>query len=321
MVTSNSSSRRARARRTVYVSAALAVLAVVLATAGSSVASTRKSTTVCKGTPKKPGVLTGTVSGNVVVKGACEVNHGSATVKGSVTVTSNSVFAAVFGHNDKTHKGVSDLTVTGNVVVDKGATAFLGCEAAHSPCIDDPNMKKPTLNNKVKIGGNLTSKGALGVIVHVTKIGGSVTQSGGGGGESCSSMPGIFALIKSPVFSDYEDVSIDGSLTISGLSSCWTGTIRDKIGKNVTLTNNAMADPDAMEIEANVVNGNLACTGNTNAVPTSSAVWDSHEANPNNGSYFPRIADPNTVKGTRSGQCVTPTPLTLGGPSGTPGTF
>jgi hypothetical protein len=303
------------------VSAALAVLAVVLATAGSSVASASKSTKVCKGTPTKPGVLTGTVSGNVVVKGVCEVKDGPATVKGSLTVASNSVFGAIFGHNDKTHKGVSNLTVKGNVTVAKGATAFLGCEAAHSPCLDDPNMKNPTLSNKVKIGGNLTSMGALAVIVHVTKIGGSVTQTGGGGGESCSSMPGIFAVIKSPVFSDYEDDSIGGSVRISGLSSCWLGALRDKVAKNFTLTNNAMADPDAMEIGSNMIKGNLACTGNTNAVPASAGVWDSHEANPNNGSFFPRIPVPNTVKGTRSGQCVTPPPLTMGGSPGAAGTF
>jgi hypothetical protein len=134
-------------------------------------------------------------------------------------------------------------------------------------------------------------------------------------------MPGIFAVIKSPVFSDYEDDSIGGSITISGLSSCWLGVLRDKITKNFSLTNNAMADPDAMEIGTNTINGNLACSGNTNAVPASAAVWDSHEANPNNGSFYPRIAEPNTVKGTRSGQCNMSTPLTMGGPSGAAGTF
>jgi hypothetical protein len=147
-----------------------------------------------------------------------------------------------------------------------------------------------------------------------------VMQTGGGGGESCASMPGIFAVIKSPVFSDYEDASIGGSLKISGLSSCWLGVLRDKVAKNFKLTNNAMADPDAMEIGNNVINGNLACTGNTNAVPGSAAVWDSHELIPN-GPFYPRAAEPNTVKGNRSGQCVTPPPLTMGGSPGTAGTF
>ena len=123
-----------RPRRVTICAISALALVGALSTVGSSVASAKKpTTTVCKGNPGKPGVLTGKVSGNVVVKGACLVNHGSATVKGSVTVTSNSVFGAISGHNDKTGKGQSNLTVTGNVVVDKGATAFIGCEAAHSP--------------------------------------------------------------------------------------------------------------------------------------------------------------------------------------------
>lgn len=318
VITTKSSPWRGRARRRVYMGAAVGAFAAVLATAGSSIASTSNAH-VCKGSAKKPGVLTGTVKGNVTVKGACEVKDGSAKVKGSLVLTPNSVLAAVFGHNDKTGKGVSDLTVTGNVIVNKGATAFLGCEAAHSACLDDPSQTSPTLSNKVTIGGSIKATNALAVIVHVTKIGGGVTQTGGGGGESCTSMPGIFADIKSPVFSDYEDDSIGGNVKISGLSSCWLGALRDTVAKNFTLTNNNMADGDAMEIGANTINGNLACSGNTNMDPTSSSVWDSHETSMT--SNFPRVAEPNTVNGTRSGQCNMSTPLTMGGPSGAANTF
>ncbi len=179
----------------------------------------------------------------------------------------------------------------------------------------------PKLANKVSIGGNLVSTGALGTIVHATKIGGKVSQTGGGGGVSCAGTPGVFGLFKSPQYSDYEDLSIGGTLTISNLGSCWLGVLRVHVGKSFTLDNNKMADPDAMEIGSNVINGNLSCSGNTNAVPVSAAVWDSHEANGSNGSFFPRIAEPNAVKGTRSGQCNESTPLTMGGPWGAPGTF
>jgi hypothetical protein len=82
-----------------------------------------------------------------------------------------------------------------------------------------------------------------------------------------------------------------------------------------------MADPDAMEIGSDVIGGNLACKANTNLVPASSAVWDSHEANANNGSFFPRVPEPNKVKGKRSGQCLRSTPTTQGGPSGAAGSF
>jgi hypothetical protein len=314
-----SSPWRGRVRRSLYAGAALAAVSCgALASAGSGLASPSKAT-VCSGTAKKPGVLTGKISSSVVVNGVCAVNQGSATVKGSLTVSSGGVLLAVFGRNVKTGKGVSNLTVKGNVTVGKGATAVIGCEAAHFPCVDD-NQKHPRLNNKIKIGGNLVSNGSLGTIAHVTSIKGNVSQSGGGGGVTCSKMPGIFAVFKSPQYSDYEDDSIGGSLTISNLSSCWLGALRNKIGKSFTLKGNRMADPDAIEIGTNTIAGNLACTGNTNAVPASVAVWDTVDTSPS-GALYPRAFVPNKVKGKRSGQCVRSTPTKQGGPFGKPGSF
>jgi hypothetical protein len=310
---------RGRVRRSLCAGAALsAVTGAALASAGSGLASSSKAT-VCSGTAKKPGVLAGKISSNVVVKGVCEVSQGSATVKGSLTVSSGGALLAIFGRNDKTGKGVSNLTVNGNITVGAGATAAIGCEAAHFPCVDD-NQKHPRLNNQVKIGGNLVSNGSLGTIVHVTKIGGSVSQKGGGGGQTCSKMPGIFAVFKSPQYSDYEDNSIGGSLMISNLSSCWLGALRNKIGKSFTLKGNKMADPDAIEIGTNTIAGNLACTGNKNAVPSSAVVWDTVDTSPS-GALYPRAYVPNKVKGKRSGQCVRSTPTKKGGPYGKPGTF
>ncbi len=305
--------RRGRARQTAYLVATAALCAVgSLTTAGSSVASPRKPI-VCRGTFTKPGILVGKVSSNVIVKGLCGVKNGSATVRGSVTLSPGSAFAAAFGRNDKTGKGHSNLTITGNLVVDKGATAVIGCEAAHFACIDD-NQKAPTLANKVTIGGNLIATGALGVIAHKTTVGGKVSDSGGGGGASCTTMPGIFAKFQSPQYSDFEDDSIAGSLSISKLGSCWLGALRDHIGKSFTLKNNKMGDPDAIEIGTNVIKGNLACSGNT-------MVWDSNETSSAPGVIYPRAPDPNKVKGKRSGQCNASTPLSMGGPSGKPGSF
>jgi hypothetical protein len=310
---------RGRVRRSLYAGAALAAVSgATLASAGSGLASSPKPF-VCSGTAKNPGVLTGKISSNVVVKGVCAVNQGSATVKGSLTVSSGAALLAVFGHNDKTGKGVSNLTVNGNVLVGKGATAVLGCEAAHSPCADDTG-KPPKLNNQVKIGGNLVSTGALGTIIHVTKIQGNVSQTGGGGGVTCSKMPGIFALFKSPQFSDYEDNSIGGTVVISNLRSCWLGVLRNKIGGSLGVKYNRMADPDAIEIGTNTIAHNLGCVGNTNAVPASVAVWDTVDTSPS-GALYPRAFVPNKVKGLRGGQCVRSTPTTQGGPFGKPGTF
>ena len=105
----------------------------------------------------------------MVVKGACAVKDGSATVKGSVTVTRGSTFLAISGHNDRIHRGHSNLIIIGNLDVDQGATAILGCEAAHSPCVDD-TQKHPTLNNKISIGDDVAATDALGVILHVTTV-------------------------------------------------------------------------------------------------------------------------------------------------------
>lgn len=304
---------RTRARRTAYACAAAAVLTsgAALATSSASVAATAKPVKVCRGTLKKPGVLVGNVSMNVVVKGGCEVKNGSATVKGSVTVTRGSTLAAVSGQNDKTGKGHSNLTITGSLKVDKGATAVLGCEAAHSPCIDD-NQKLPKLNNKISIG-NVLATGALGVVLHVTKIGGTVTQIGGGGGEGCKSMPGVFKLFQSPVFSDYEDDTIGGDLSITGLKSRWLGALRDHVAASLVLEHDKLADPDAIEVGTNKIGGKLACIGNTMA-------WDTVDSNPT-GALYPRTLVANEVTGARSGQCVRSTPTTKGGPYGTSGSF
>ena len=304
--------------------AVLGLLATSGVLAGAGLASAKKpgksanTQTTCEGTAKSPGILTGKVPSNVLVKGICYVDHGSAIVAGSVTVAPGGVLVAAFGRNDKTHSGVSDLTVDGKVVVHTGATAVIGCEAAQFPCIDD-SQTSPKLNNYATIGGNLVVTGALGVVVHDTTIDGNVSQSGGGGGENCTPS-GPFKAFKSPVYSDYEDDAIGGSISTSNVHSCWLGFQRDYFGKGFTLTNNAMADPDAIEVGHNLINGNLRCTGNTNAVPASAAVWDTSDVTP--GALYPRQYKPNLVfHGTRSGQCNNSTPTAAGGPSGAPGSF
>jgi hypothetical protein len=316
--------RPRRSRRSSFAVTALGALAVggVLATMGAGLASAAKpkpsANVVCQGSPKSPGVLTGKISGNVTVKGFCAVDHGSATVAGSVTVAPGAAFAAAFGHNDKSHSGVSNLWVGGNVVVQTGATAIIGCEALQFPCIDD-SQTAPKLNNYVTIVGNLNATGALGVVVHDATILGNVKQIGGGGGQNCTPS-GPFAAFKSPVYSDYEDLTVAGSTSISGLKSCWLGFQRAYFGKGLTVTNNAMADPDAIEVGHNLVNGNLSCSGNSNSVPASAAVWDTSDISP--GALYPRQYKPNiVVHGTRSGQCNSSTPTTAGGPSGAPGSF
>src|SRR5262249_12279283 len=140
-------------------------------------------------------------------------------------------------------------------------------------------------------------------------IDGNVTHTGGGGGVSCAPM-GFFADIKSPVFSAYEDSSIGGNIVVTGVRSCWLGLARDQIGRNAILTDNDLADPDAIEILSNTVSRNLICQRN-------SMVWNSFEPT---SALFPRTPAPNSVGGQRIGQCVLASPTTEGGQPG-PGPF
>ena len=264
-----------------------------------------KGAHVCQGSQTKPGVLAGSYPNGVDVKGYCFVNAGPANVTGTLTVTNGSVLVAAFGmHNSK-------LTVNGDLNLDTDSTAFLGCNPQQSPCLDDPASSnpniKPTLTSSESVTGDLTATMTLGVVVHSTAIGGNVTQTLGGGGASCSvPTQGPFAAAHSPVFSTYEDVKVGGNLTVTKVTSCWLGLAHDHVMKNVTLTHDSMADPDAIEVLGNKVNNNLVCQNDS---PT---LWDSSEKSMS--SLYPRKLARNNVLGKRVGQCVKAGPLTQGGP-------
>jgi hypothetical protein len=254
----------------------------------------------CTGTPTAPGVLVGTHA-SVVVNGACVVAAGPALVKGSLTVSPGSVLVAAFGMNS------SHLTVHGDLSVKSGGTLILGCIPSSFPCIDDPNPSAPTLSSVGRVGGDLDSSQPLGVLVHDSVIGGSFIETGGGGGINCTPS-GIFAQFGSPVYSTIEDTSVGGSIRITNLMSCWLGFNRAVVSGNVTINNDQLADPDAIEILANLIKGNLNCFGD-------SFVWDSSETS--FGALWPRNPQPNLVGGHRHGMCNTlENPVNQGGTPG-----
>jgi hypothetical protein len=305
-------------RRSLLLTVA-AGLVLAIAGAGAGVAPAA-GPHVCSGNFGSPGLLKGTYPDGVIVKNVCAVKTGKAHVIGTLTVTKGAALGAAFGLHH------SSLTVTGNLVVNQGAVVILGCkvnpDGSGFPCLDEKNMKHPTLTGHETVTGNIIENSPLGVVVHNSTIGGNVKETGGGGGLSCTPpKSGVFAKVMSPVYSDYEDTTIGGNITISGLNSCWLGVGREKIGGSLTIDNNEMADPDAIEVFSNHIRKNLACSGNghpaADTLPDDQPVWDSGEI-PTNGAIYPRRAQPNTVGGTRSGQCVTATPLTLGGASGGP---
>lgn len=296
-------------RKTLLCGAALAVAAFIVAIgaapamAGHGHGHGPHTGATCSGTFGSPGTLVGTIEGNVTVKGACAVDAGPAVVIGNLTVSRGATLVAAFGGNG------SNLTVGGNLHVKHGGTAIVGCNPNSFPCIDD-NQKAPTLTSADSVHGNFIASHALGVIVHSTTIGRNFEQHGGGGGFTCNSSPGVFALFQSPVFSTVEDSSVGGNYAVSNVRSCWMGAARLNISGNASFKNNKLADPDAIEIVSNTIQGNLSCQHN-------SMTWDSAEMGPN---LFPRTPQPNTVLGKRSGQCVLSSPTTQGGPSG-PGPF
>jgi hypothetical protein len=264
---------------------------------------------VCTGTPQAPGALAGAYFGDVLVEGVCAVNAGQARVFGNLIVGPGSALVAAFALNDETGSGSSSLTVVGDLRVQVGATALLGCEAEHFACIDDPHPEAPSLSSQDRIYGNLWEQQPLGVVVHSSTVFGNVLEQGGGGGSSCEPS-GIFTAFGSPVYSDYEDANIYGNLDVTGLTSCWLGVARTHVGGSVRMIDDQLADPDAIEILSNQIRGNLMCLHN-------SQVWDSAEEGE---SLYPRAPEPNAVGGTRLGQCVLASPATEGGPLG-PGPF
>ena len=291
-------------RRLSLLLGAVGLALTILAASASAAAADRPSR--CSGSFESPGVLAGTYSSNVVVDGACVVNAGPALIEGNLTVSPGAVVLADFsGHG-------SELTVEGNLKVQRGATLILGCEPSPDfPCLGDPNV-----SSHGSVSGNLSAQQPLGVVVHSSTIDGNVQEVGGGGGFTCSNggptVGGFHVFGEAfgglPVFSDYSDSTIHGNLGVIGLTSCYLGVAREHVSGNVDLINNRLADPDAIEILENHISGNLLCEQN-------SQVWDSFEAVPA-GPLFPRVPDRNEVSGHRVGQCVLASPETEGGPLG-----
>ena len=264
----------------------------------------------CTGTPEMPGSLAGFYRGDVTVEGVCVVNAGHAVVRGDLTVTPGSTLLAAFGLNDQTGSGSSTLTVVGDVRVKSGSTLLMGCEPEYFPCVDDPHPEPGTLSSRDHVFGNLIGQEALGIIVHDSVIGGNVKQTGGGGGVTCAPSGAFATIIKSPVFSDYEDNKVYGNINVTGLQSCWMGFGRDNVDGNLRVINDQLAEPNAIEIIANEIEGNLVCRENK-------MVWDSAQPG---ATLFPRLPEPNKVQGDRRGQCKLASPTTEGGPLG-PGPF
>jgi len=234
----------------------------------------------CSGGPIAPGTYE-----SITVTGTCQIPSGIVRVRGDVTVKPGAVFLANFpSMGPGQPEGDATLLVGGDLTVGSGATVVLGC----SPAVGCVNTTSDRINGDVK------ANQPLGLLFHSNAIGGDVALRGGGGGVTCNPS-GFFVQIGSPVYSAFEDNTIGGDVSIANYHSCWLGFIRNRSHGDVSIVNNQLADPDAIEINANTIAGDLNCRGN-------SMVWDSAEASfgPN---LWPRTQAPNTVRGERTGQC------------------
>ena len=268
----------------VAIVAASGLAVAVAASAGAEQRHGLSRPATCTGTVASPGVLAGTYS-NVVVTGVCFVNGGAARISGDLIIAPTGALNATFALNDVAGTGTSSLSVGHDVIVQPGGVLVMGCEPNFSQCQDDTDQNGGVLTGQDTVHGSIIEFAPLGVVLHASTIGGSVTEIGGGGGVTCTPS-GVFAAFHSPVYSDYEDNTIGGNLAVIGVQTCWLGSLRNTVGGSIIDLKNTMADPDAGEVLQNTVHGNIACFGNSPAVQ-----------------FGDSGASPNVVGGYAFGQC------------------
>lgn len=201
-----------------------------------------------------------TVTGNCVVP-----NGGNVDIEGWVKVAPGAALDA------STH---SKLTVDGSIWVGRGGSLMLGCTQAH-PCDD----QQPGTPGSDTVGGNVVLDRPFMVAINGVSIRGNFFSNGGGTGAQ-----GLPYSIK--------DDTIGGSLTVMRAHVSWFGVIRSTIGGTVYLRDIDASDPDANEVVANTIGGNLGCVYNSPKPKFGDAVTG---APPGYG--------PNHVGGSAWGQC------------------
>ncbi len=285
--------QRCKPRRARHLAGAVALTvsiissgAVLLAPGVASAVPARASSYTCSGgTLGAPVVIPSGSYGSVTIADGFCVMQGSYNISGSLTVAPGAFLdaAVFFGFPPYTYGSACNVTVKvgGGIQVGEGAALYFG---------NGPGTGCPSSNNVVN--GGLIATNAESVVIHGTTFNGGVSVQGGGGGTSCSPTDA------SPFgpYTDLEDSFINGSTTFSSESTCWMGFIRNQANGTVTVNNNTMGDPDAIEIGLNTIRGGLACSGNALAFPGPGGVpTNSFDGSPPN---------PNTVKGAETGQCA-----------------
>lgn len=266
---------------TSLVSAGLGALTPGVA---SAAAGSADAYTCSGGSLWQPEVIPAGTYGSVTVDGFC-VMQGTYRITGGLTVESGAFLdaAVFFGFPPYDYGNLCNVfvNVSGGVRVQQDGALYFG---------NGPGTNCPSSNDVVN--GGVTAASADTVVIHGTTINGGFSVEGGGGGTDCA------PTAASPFgpYTDVEDSRINGGASISGLSTCWAGFIRNQVNGTVSVTDNTMGDPDAIEIGLNVIHGALACSGNSLAFPGTGGVpTNSFDGSPPNA---------NTVTGMESGQCA-----------------
>jgi hypothetical protein len=228
--------------RRVWHVLAVSAGAAVLVLAATAVASARGGApTTCTG-----GEIASDTYAGLVITGSCTVPAGAkVTVNGNLRVAPGAVFDA---------QTDSLVIVNGNVEAGPGSMFALGCTFAH-PCNDGNPPADGTTHDVVT--GNVTLNQVFDAAINGDTIGGNLTSNGGGAGLLDPETDFVPFSIKDDV--------VGGNITVTNLTTVWFGVIRTKVGKNVTLKNINLSDPDGNEYVSNEIKGNLNCSGNSPA--------------------------------------------------------
>lgn len=240
--------------------------ASAMRTGAGTAGATGLSSSTCAG-----GSIAAGTYRSLTITGLCLLDSGNVKVDRDVTIAPGGGLEAVFSG--------SNLRVEGNLLVKSGGLLALGCE----PLLGDfLCMNNPAGSTDHYIGGNLVASDAVLMIVHHDKIAGNVTETGGGGGLTCNPL----FTGGPPPYTDYNDDKIGGTVTVSGLQTCWSGFLGNTVWGTVKWDNNQTVVADGNLMGTNIVHENLNCFDN---------------------SPMPHLSDitplPNTVFGTARGQC------------------
>jgi hypothetical protein len=252
--------------RSILVGVLLLLVPVGGLVGGTSAGATGSSPTTCGGTVSSPQVLAGGTYGSLVVTGVCDLRAGQVVVEGNLSVAAGAALVSAWALDDGVTGTSSGLRVDGDLTAASGSSLILGCEPTNFPCFDDPTGEAVD-----SVAGTLTATDPLGILLHQATVSQSLQVSGGGGGRTCTASPtNVFSTVPGNggvVYSDIEDVTVGGDLSVTGLATCWFGALRNTVGGSATFSDIDLADPDGNEIVNNrSVGGNLICEDDSPAV-------------------------------------------------------